>query len=73
MSTFDVTQFSTFTYKGKPCVPFCCFCERIRDINGKWHQIEVPEGIELSHSYCLECAKKHYPKLRFKEGSDKNG
>ncbi len=66
---FDVTKFSTFEYKGKPCVPGCCYCRKkhkiskIRDIDGIWHIINLPAGIEISDSYCPECLAEHYPEL----------
>jgi len=60
---FDVKRFSTFEYRGTPCVPICCYCREVRDIDGIWHKIDLPDGVELSHSYCPPCAEKHYPEL----------
>ncbi len=46
-------------------LPTCCFCKRIRDEKGQWHDMEVyihkHSQAEFSHGLCPECAKRHYP------------
>lgn len=46
-------------------LPVCCICHRIRDDKESWQRIEkyVSEhtDIQLSHTFCPDCAKKHYP------------
>ncbi|MEW6364746.1 MAG: hypothetical protein AB1714_08920 [Acidobacteriota bacterium] len=45
-------------------LPICAFCKRIRDADGRWHQVEVYITREsealFTHTYCPECAKRHY-------------
>jgi hypothetical protein len=60
---FDLKQFSTFEYRGTPCVPHCCYCKKIRDIHGVWHIIELPEGVEPSDTFCPDCLREHYAEL----------
>lgn len=48
-------------------LPICSSCNKIRDDNGYWNQIEafIQEHSEakFSHSICKECVKKLYPDL----------
>ncbi len=48
-------------------LPICCFCKKIRDDDGYWHQIEAyiakHTGAVFSHGMCKECCEKHYPDL----------
>jgi DNA-binding response OmpR family regulator len=46
-------------------LPVCCICHRIRNDQESWQRIEKYLGehtnIQLSHTFCPDCAKKHYP------------
>lgn len=51
----------------KGILPICSFCRKIRDDKGYWNQVEdyivKHLKVEFSHSFCPECAEKHYPKF----------
>jgi PAS domain S-box-containing protein len=53
----------------KGIVPICSFCKKIRDDKGYWEQVEVyvaeHTDAAFSHSFCPECAKKHYPDFKY--------
>jgi PAS domain S-box-containing protein len=46
-------------------LPICSFCKKIRDDQGNWQPMELyvkeRTEAEFSHSFCPECAKRHYP------------
>ncbi|MCA9734073.1 hypothetical protein KC799_18195 [candidate division KSB1 bacterium] len=46
-------------------LPVCSFCKKIRDENNEWHAVEdyisSHSKAAFSHSYCPECAQKHFP------------
>jgi CheY-like chemotaxis protein len=46
-------------------LPMCCFCKRIRDDAGYWQQVDAyiteHTDAKVSHGFCPECLKKHYP------------
>jgi hypothetical protein len=48
-------------------LPICAFCKKIRDEGGQWRQLEsfITErsGARFSHTFCQECAQKHYPSM----------
>lgn len=48
-------------------LPLCSFCKRVRDDKGYWEQVDIyitkHTPAEISHSFCPECLKKHYPTL----------
>lgn len=48
-------------------IPICSFCKKIRNDKGYWDQVEVyvkhHTHVHFSHSFCPECAKKHYPEF----------
>ena len=50
-------------------LPLCSFCKKIRDDKGYWEKVDVYihkySQADISHSICPECAKKHYPDLKF--------
>jgi hypothetical protein len=50
--------------KSTVILPTCCFCQRIRDDQGNWHEInefrEDYQGVLFTHTLCHECALKHY-------------
>lgn len=56
----------------KGIIPICSFCKKIRNDKGYWDQVEVyikhHTHVDFSHSFCPECAKKHYPE--FLEGNE---
>lgn len=46
-------------------LPLCSFCKKVRDDKGYWEQVDVylhkHSSVDVSHSICPECMKKHYP------------
>ncbi|MFO7937251.1 MAG: PAS domain S-box protein [Kiritimatiellia bacterium] len=46
-------------------LPLCSFCKNVRDDKGYWEQVETyirkHSDMDISHSICPECLKKHYP------------
>ena len=50
--------------KSPDILPICCFCHRIRDDKGNWHErSEFQEDYQLvlfTHTFCPECAQIHY-------------
>lgn len=46
-------------------LPICSFCKRIRNEQGEWEQLESyihhHSAASFSHSFCQQCAAKHYP------------
>jgi hypothetical protein len=48
-------------------LPICANCKRIRDSEGKWHQIEVfltkASDLEFTHGICEKCLCKLYPEF----------
>jgi two-component system, response regulator PdtaR len=48
-------------------LPICASCKKIRDDEGRWHQVEVyirdRSGAEFSHGICPDCLKKFYADL----------
>jgi hypothetical protein len=48
-------------------VPICAFCKRIRDEAGHWQQLEwfISEysSARFSHTFCQDCAQKHYSRM----------
>jgi hypothetical protein len=50
-------------------LPICSYCKKIRDDKGFWNQIETyvkdHSDAYFSNSICPECAKKHYPDIKF--------
>lgn len=46
-------------------IPICAACKRIRDEEGRWHQLETyvqkRTNAKFSHSICPVCAKELYP------------
>jgi len=51
----------------KKLIPICSVCQKIRDDDGYWHQVDVylrdHSGAEVSHGYCPECKNKLISKL----------
>ena len=48
-------------------LPMCSFCKRIRTDEGYWQQVDAyicaHTSARVSHGYCEECFKQHYPEL----------
>lgn len=48
-------------------LPVCCFCRKIRTEDQNWQQIEAyitkHSEATFTHTFCPECAKKHYPEF----------
>ena len=46
-------------------LPLCSFCNRIRDHQGVWQQVDTylrdHSQADISHSLCPSCMEKHYP------------
>ncbi len=51
--------------KGRPMIPVCCICQRTRTMEDTWESQDVPYEKELGHSithaFCPDCVKRHYP------------
>lgn len=41
----------------------CCVCHRVRGPGGRFKRIKLPEGAEVSHTYCPKCAAEAYARL----------
>jgi hypothetical protein len=48
-------------------LPICAFCKKIRDEDGQWRQLESfitqRSSARFSHTFCQDCAQKHYPRM----------
>jgi hypothetical protein len=46
-------------------LPMCCFCKKVRTDEGYWQQVDAyitsHTTAKVSHGFCPECARKHYP------------
>lgn len=46
-------------------LPMCCFCKKIRTDQGYWQRVDsyITEHTDakISHAFCPECAREHYP------------
>jgi hypothetical protein len=55
-------------------LPICAGCKRIRDDSGYWSGVEEYFGkrsrINFSHTLCPDCARKLYPEVYGKAGTD---
>lgn len=49
-------------------VPVCSYCNKIRDDEGFWEQVDVymqkHSGARVSHGICPECMRQQFPDLR---------
>lgn len=49
----------------KGLLPICASCSKIRDDKGSWTHVDVyirnHSEAEFTHSYCPECAERHFP------------
>jgi AmiR/NasT family two-component response regulator len=49
-------------------LPMCCFCKKVRTDEGYWQQVDAyittHTTAKVSHGFCPECARKHYPESR---------
>jgi hypothetical protein len=56
----------------KVILPTCCFCQKIRDEQGNWHERnefqEDYQGVVFTHTFCHECASIHY--AEFYQGTE---
>ena len=56
-------------------IPICSFYKKIRCDDGFWKQVEIYVSehslADFSHSFCPDCAKKHYPELMLKAKQEK--
>lgn len=46
----------------------CCICQRVRTIEDRWEHINLlpkEDGL-LSHGFCPQCVREHYPSLNDK-------
>jgi hypothetical protein len=48
----------------KGILPICLYCKKVRDGEGRWHQIESyiqsRTNADVSHGVCPDCAERHY-------------
>lgn len=46
-------------------LPVCSFCKKIRDKDNQWNSMEgylmQHSEAQFSHTFCPDCARKHYP------------
>jgi hypothetical protein len=51
--------------QNRPFIPVCCICQRIRTLDNRWEQQDIPsvkeESHNITHAFCPECIKLHYP------------
>jgi hypothetical protein len=51
----------------KGMLPVCCFCKKIRDESGNWHQMEffitARSEATFTSTFCPDCAQEHYGEL----------
>lgn len=52
------------TEKSPVILPTCCFCHKIRDDKGFWHERNEYQmdyqGVRFTHTICHDCALIHY-------------
>jgi len=60
----EISLFSKGLSDGKPLIPICCVCGKVRDLNNQWHMEVIPGDVILSHTYCPPCAQEELKKLR---------
>ena len=41
-------------------ITICMFCKKVKK-EGKWIESEIDPDVLLSHGFCKECGKIHYP------------
>ena len=53
-------RFSKTEEPDAPLIPLCCECKKVRDREGNWHEITIPDGLQdcITHTYCEQCAKR---------------
>jgi hypothetical protein len=58
--------------KSPVILPTCCFCHKIRDDHGNWHERSEYQadyqGVIFTHTFCHECALIHY--AEFYQGAE---
>ena len=63
----ELTQARNHIQTLSQLLPICAICKKIRDDQGKWHEVETyistHSRTEFSHSICPDCARTHYPDL----------
>jgi len=56
---------SEITTAKKDFTTVCCFCNKVLTARGEWAIPATPIHLDssdtLSHTFCPECVKKHYP------------
>ena len=61
--------------KPRIILPTCCFCHKIRDDQGNWHERseyqEDYHGVLFTHTFCHDCALIHYPEFYQGAGLEK--
>lgn len=66
MNQMEISKFSKgLSGDGKPLIPVCCVCGKVRDINNQWHTVIIPVGdVDTSHTYCPPCAALTIQEIR---------
>lgn len=48
-----------------PMIPVCCICQRIRTLDNKWERQDMEckkeDRHNITHAFCPQCVKLHYP------------
>lgn len=56
-------------------LPMCSYCKRIRNDEGYWQQVDAyisaHTGARVSHGYCPDCFREHFPELADQVGPPK--
>jgi len=66
MEKESISMYSTeilHSEETKVILPTCCFCRKIRDEQGIWHERNDQadyQGVLFTHTFCHECASIHY-------------
>lgn len=53
----------------RPLISVCCICQRHRTSIDTWEPFDDPEDtaeLDLTHGFCPDCIREHYPKVSTK-------
>jgi len=49
-------------------IPVCAWCDRVRDEDGHWHQLNIEpffqSGFSLTHTICGDCKGEHFSDVK---------
>jgi hypothetical protein len=59
------SSISSVRQKSSPMIPVCCICQRTRTIQDTWESQDVlcekGSSHSITHAFCPDCVKQHYP------------